>query len=170
MNAELAALFEADQNDRKQGTLSGHMAEAVAVRDRMRRERVADMITAGDLQSPEDYLQAAFIFQHGEQLEDYWKAHELAKRAVELGHPEMRKARWMAAATYDRWLTNQGKPQKYGTQYWKDQNGWRLMDYDPTSTDEERAQWGVPPLAEALRRADELNQRDAAAKRSPPVG
>lgn len=43
--------------------------------------------------------------------------------AVELGHPEDRKVRWLVAATYDRWLTARGRPQKYGTQFLKDAVG-----------------------------------------------
>jgi transposase len=66
------------------------------------------------LQAPEDYFHAAMVFQHGETLDDFWRAHELAKRGAELGHPN---CRWLTAAAYDRWLMNQGKPQKYGTQY-----------------------------------------------------
>lgn len=165
MNAELSALFAEDQNDRRQGIPDPQKAQEMAERDRLRRERVGQMIAAHEVQTAEDHLHAAFIFQHGDQLDDYWQAHELAKKAVELGHPDMRKARWMAAAAYDRWLTHQNRPQKFGTQFWKDQNGWRLMEYDPTTTDEERAEWGVPPLAEALRRVDELNERDSACRR-----
>ena len=33
---------------------------------------------------------------------------------------------------------------------------WVLWPVDPATTDAERAEWDVPPLAEALRRAEEL--------------
>ena len=52
----------------------------------------------------------------------------------------------------------QGKPQKYGTNYVYDGRGDRLWDVDPDTTDEERAEWDVPPLAEQLRKAEEANQ------------
>lgn len=57
-------------------------------------------------------------------------------------------------------MMNQGKPQKYGTQYIsRDDEPYRLWDVDPTTTDEERAAWNVPPLVEALRQAVELSRR-----------
>jgi hypothetical protein len=33
-----------------------------------------------------------------------------------------------------------------------------LYDMDATTSDEERAAWNVPPIAEAYRHADELNR------------
>ena len=45
-----------------------------------------------------------------------------------------------------------GQPQKYGTQF----QAWKLrLPIDPTTTDEERAKFGVPPLAEAEKRIKE---------------
>jgi hypothetical protein len=42
-------------------------------------------------------------------------------------------------------------------QHGADANGrWVLHEVDPTTSDEERARWDVPPLAEALRRADQM--------------
>ncbi|MBO0777659.1 MAG: hypothetical protein J2P37_02420 [Ktedonobacteraceae bacterium] len=73
------------------------------------------------MQAGEDYFHAAMIFQHGERLEDYWQAHELAKQAVAQGYRPA--ACWFVAASYDRWLMHQGKPQKYGTQYRVDADG-----------------------------------------------
>lgn len=53
-----------------------------------------------------------------------------------------------------------GLPQKYGTQYRSANGRWVLHEVDPTTSDEERARWDVPPLAEALRRADEMTCDD----------
>jgi hypothetical protein len=52
----------------------------------------------------------------------------------------------------------QGKPQKYGTNYIYDGMQDRLWDVEPETTDEERAAWDVPPLAEQLRKAEEANK------------
>jgi hypothetical protein len=92
---------------------------------------------------------------HGDTPEDARNAHILALRSSELGH---RPARWLAAAAYDRWQMYQGKPQKYGTNYVFDGRVDRLWDVDPNTTDEERAEWDVPPLAEQLRKAQEANR------------
>jgi hypothetical protein len=160
MHEELARICEQDQADRK-----GELPLNLGDRDRARRQRVTELIAEGVLQTPEDYFHAALVFQHGEKLEDYWQAHELAKKAEEQGHPT---GRWLAAAAYDRWLMNQGKPQKYGTQYTAHGDGpYRLWDVDPTTTDEERAAWNVPPLAEALRRAEVLTRTRPGRRQGP---
>jgi hypothetical protein len=159
MNTELQALYEQDQADRSVffEQLDHEQLQQVLQRDRARRHRVEELVAGEALQAPEDYFHAAMVFQHGETLDDFWRAHELARRGAELGNPN---CRWLAAAAYDRWLTNQGKPQKYGTQYTsRDDEPYRLVDVDPTTTDEERAAWNVPPLAEALQQAEELSRR-----------
>jgi len=114
---------------------------------------VRELLGAGTLTSAEDYYHAAMVFQHGKVAADYWQAHELALKSAAMGH---RPARWLAAAAYDRWLMRQDKPQKYGTQYRRLGNAWRLWKVDPATTDAERAEWDVPPLDVALRRATEM--------------
>ncbi len=148
MNEELREICAADQADRQGERLPA---------DLMSRARVAELLAASALEDGDDYFHAALVFQHGGHLEDFWQAHTLAQRAAELGSKS--PARWLAAAAYDRWLTIQGKPQKYGTQYHVRGGRYELMEVDPATTDEERAAWNVPPLAEALRRADDLTQR-----------
>jgi hypothetical protein len=124
-------------------------------RDLQRRRRVMEVAEANELQSAEDYFHAAWIMNHGDTPEDAQNAHTLARRSSELGH---RPARWLAAASYDRWQMYQGKPQKYGTNYTYDGKKDRLWDVDPSTTDEERAAWDVPPLAEQLHKAEEANR------------
>jgi hypothetical protein len=115
-------------------------------------QRVKELLEAGAVEDAEDLFCAAMIFQHGSSLEDYWQAHELAKASADAGHAP---ARWLAAAAYDRWLMQQGKPQHFGTQYLLMAGGpRRLWEVDPATTDEERAEWDVPPLREALARAN----------------
>lgn len=94
MNGELVAIYRADQDDRR-----GAIGPVTLWRDWLRRRRVRRLILAGALGAPEDYYHAAMVFQHGLRLADYWQAHQLAKRAVDLGY---NPARWLAAAAYDR--------------------------------------------------------------------
>lgn len=75
---------------------------------------------------------------------------------MELGHST---CRWLAVAAYDRWLMGQGKTQKYGTQYILKGEQWVLYEFGPMATDVQRAEWHVPPLAQALQRAEEVNQK-----------
>lgn len=156
MNHELVSLCEADKKERiNQPKVHTAEYKARRARDRKRRERVMEMVAAGELHTAEDYYHAAHIMNHGDTTEDAENAHRLALRSSELGY---RPARWLAAAAYDRWQMYQGKPQKYGTNYVFDGRGDRLWDVDPNTTDEEPAEWDVPPLTEQLRKAEEANR------------
>jgi hypothetical protein len=156
MNKELDSLYEADRQERtNQPKVNTSEYKAMRGRDLERRERVMEMVAAEALNSAEDYYHAAWIMNHGDAPQDARNAHRLALRSSELGY---RPARWLAAATYDRWQMYRGKPQKYGTNYVYDGRRDRLWDVDPETTDEERADWDVPPLAEQLRKAEEANR------------
>lgn len=156
MNNDLAFLYEGDKQERMdQPKANTAEYKSMRARDQERREGVMEILVANELQTPEDYYHAAHIMNHGDTPEDAENAHRLALRSSELGY---RAARWLAAASYDRWQMYQGKPQKYGTNYVYDGRGDRLWDVDPNTTDEERAEWDVPPLAEQLRKAQEANQ------------
>jgi hypothetical protein len=161
MNEELRLLFEDDKTDHAnvpKNTTPEY--KALRERDRQRRIRAGLIIDAGGANDPEDYFHAAKLFQHGDAPEDAWKAHTLATQAAALGY---RPARWLAAAALDRWLMYQGKPQKYGTQYVWDGYRDRLWDVEPATTDDERAVWDVPPLAEQIQKAVD------ASRNRPPV-
>ena len=158
MSSEFQDLFRADQEDRTNhpdyGTAEYWLLRA---RDAERRKRLEFIIESGGLKEPEDYYHAAWILNHGESVEEIWEAHILAKEAVELG---LRRARWLAAATYDRWLMYQGKPQKYGTQIVPDGKRQRVWDVEPATSDAERAEWDVPSLSEMERRAEEVTRNE----------
>jgi hypothetical protein len=70
------------------------------------------MIKTGLLSTGEDFQKAAFIFQHGTQPRDYIMAHVLALSASAV---EPFSGTWIAAATFDRYLSSTGKPQVFGT-------------------------------------------------------
>jgi hypothetical protein len=149
MNEELRILCEQDQADRR----GRGIAEGGIERDRLRRRRVEELIEGGALQDAKDYFHAALVYQHGEQLEDYWRAYDLARKADALGFRTN-----LAACAYDRWLMNQGKPQRFGTQSRTINGRYTMWDVDPATTDAERAEWNTPTLAELRRRVDELNR------------
>lgn len=106
-----------------------------------------ELLAQGAAKTGADYLAAALVFQHGNTLEDFAKARELAAEAARKGNPA---GLWLTAAAWDRWLMTAGKPQRFGTQYKLDEatKQMRLYPADPTVTDEERERWGFPPLAE----------------------
>lgn len=158
MSSELQHLFSADRDERADHPAYGTPEyRLLRARDAERRRRLQDIVESGGLKEPEDYYHAAWILNHGESLEEIWQAHLLAKEAVKLGS---RQARWLAAATYDRWLMYQGKPQKYGTQIVPDGKRQRVWDVDPATSDAERAEQDVPTLAEMERRAEEVTRKE----------
>jgi hypothetical protein len=68
----------------------------------------------GQVQTGEDFHDAALLFQHGVSADDYLLAHILAVEAVIKGDD---KSKFLAAATLDRYLQFINKPQVFGTQY-----------------------------------------------------
>jgi hypothetical protein len=110
-NHELTEIFDVDQADRKEG-LNTDWA-VVAPRDKARRAKVRQMLDAGELHSADDFYHAAFIFQHGDEPNDYLLAHVLAMAAQGKGQPQ---AGWIAMATLDRYLQKVGQAQVLGTQ------------------------------------------------------
>lgn len=155
-NAELQRIYEEDQADRAGGPNAKADWSAVEARDKARQERVHQILAEGGARTAADHFHAAMVFQHGDSDDEIAKAHELSLKAAELD-PEHRVARWLAAAAKDRLLMRQGKPQLYGTQFKKVDGKWVLHEVDPSVTDEERAKWGCPPLAEAQKRVEVLN-------------
>lgn len=159
MNEELQTLLRADQDERVNHPEVG-TPEYLALRERDagRRRRIQEIVAAEGLEKLDDYYNAAWILNHGETVEEIWQAHVLAKKAAELG---LRRARWLAAAAYDRWLMYQGRLQKYGTQIVPDGKRQRVWDVDPGTSDTERAEWDVPSLAEMEKRAEEVTRKEA---------
>jgi len=156
LNAELERLYEEDQAARA-GNLDSTDWKLMAQHDADRRKRVLEIMEKGGAKEAGDYVHAAMVYQHGTKPEDYDRANQWAAKAVELD-ADYPGARWLAAASKDRYLMWSGKPQLYGTQFKKDKDGpWYLWQVDPSITDEERAKWDVPPLARAKARAEALN-------------
>lgn len=110
-NAEMTAIFDADQGDRRVAKIDWSV---VGPADKKRQARTKELLDSGALQSGEDFYHAAFVFQHGSASDDYLKAHLLAMIAVARGKTA---AIWIASATLDRYLQNTGKPQVLGTQF-----------------------------------------------------
>jgi hypothetical protein len=125
----LRALYVEDQRDRgvalaDDGTsmLSKEQADKlpsydwqkeVPKRDETRREQARTLLSQPG-RSGEDYYYAAFIFQHGQKADDYLFAHILATESMALGYG---RAKWITAATLDRYLQQIGQKQVFGTQY-----------------------------------------------------
>jgi hypothetical protein len=104
----------------------------------------------------EDYFMAGIIFQHGTTITDSKKAIALAKKGAGMGND---KAKWLYTAATDRLLIRQKKKQKFGTQYQKKDNKWRLYPVDKKTTDKERTKYNVVSLKEARAKAEKWNRK-----------
>ncbi len=166
-DAEMKALFDADQADRQSGQNINWAV--VSRRDEERRARTMELMNAGRLRSGDDFWHAAFIFQHGGQSDSYLLAHTLAVIAAARGRSD---ATWIAAATLDRYLQNIGQKQIYGTQFSSPPG--RPTTQDPYHrtliSDALREALGVPAKeAQEVQRAEfERRARRRVSRRTPP--
>jgi len=156
-SVELRGMFEEDQSAR-----ASLPEEPMEMDDNDRRRRVMELLARGQVVTAGDKFHAAMILQHtnlrfcGGELassspENYYLAYQLASESLNLGHEA---ARGLVAATLDRYLLYTEGQQKYGTQRTVDPKSGKemLAPVDPGTTDEERAEYGVPPLEELRRR------------------
>lgn len=163
MNASLKRLFESDQVDHAIPQVAGTPLYAeLRERDRQRRGEVRAILDRETDFEAEDLYRAAWILNHGDAIEEVELAFRLAKKSFELGYAP---GRWLYAAAFDRWLMYSGLPQKFGTQIVPDGQRYRLWDYDCNTTDEERAEFNVPPIFELGQRA----LRDSREMTQPPM-
>ena len=89
-------------------------------------------------------------------------AHELCVVAIGKGE---KRAKWLAAASEDRFLMNIGRPQRFGTQFRADGGGpFRLYKVEDGVTDDLRKEFGVPTLEESRKREEKLNEKPAPKK------
>ena len=144
-NPELLKIFNEDQSDRKVPKEQSIDWSVVIPRDEARLAQVKELYEADALQTGTDYYRAALILQHGEEPEDYLLAHEFCIVAISRREAQ---AKWLAAASEDRFLMSIDRPQRFGTQYCSDPNDsqkrvW-LYPVDAQVTDSLRCKFNVP--------------------------
>lgn len=147
-NDELARMYAEDQSDRMPPDGAAIDWKVVAPRDHAREARTKELYRDGQFHTGADYYHAAMILQHCATPEDYLLAHELSVVAISLGNQE---AKWLAAASEDRFLMSIDRPQRFGTQYRREKPGDPITLYrcDDYITDSLRAAMDVPSLDEA---------------------
>lgn len=110
-NPALTSMYTTDQKAREGDHIDwGQLAKD----DEQRRKDLRQMLAAGQVETGTDYYHAALIFQHGQNPDDYLLAHVLSMDAVAMGSKE---AKWLSAATFDRYLLSSWQPQVFGTQF-----------------------------------------------------
>ncbi|HEY1131507.1 MAG TPA: hypothetical protein VGF12_19025 [Roseateles sp.] len=159
--AKLKLLFEEDQVDRVPAP--GKDWAAVTLRDEARQQRVKTLIANGSLSSGVDYYHAAMVMQHATDPDDYLMAHDLCVVAISKGE---HRAKWLAAASLDRFLVSIGRPQRFGTQFSSNHPSrpMKLRPVDPSVPDQLRVELNVPTLAQAKARELSMARGSAGAK------
>lgn len=156
-NEELARMYREDQADRTPKDGKEIDWEIVSQRDKAREARAKELYFGNQLKTGADYYHMAMILQHAGAPEDQLLAHELCVAAISKGEE---RAKWLAAASEDRFLMNIGRPQRFGTQYRKDGDGpFKLYTVDTAVTDELRRVMGAPTLTEAKAREERFNKK-----------
>lgn len=157
-NPLLKELAREDQASRSEG-------KKFARNDEDRVKLVLGALATGKVVTPEDKLNAALVLQHsplaycGNELtshsrDNFLLAHFLFQAALDAG---LSDARYLVAAALDRYLSFSEGKQKYGTNriinQTTGQEEW--VPIDRSTPDSERSKYGVPALAELLKRYPE---------------
>jgi hypothetical protein len=150
---EILDLVLQDQWDRCNDMFgSNHQVEpcsikpTIAEHDAARHSKAKDLLGQGKVESGREYFFVAMLFQHSSDSNELMLAHVLAVTAASKG---FFRAKWMAAATMDRYLQSINQPQIFGTQFKMVAGGWTMEPYSRTTiSDSLRVQWCVVPLPE----------------------
>jgi hypothetical protein len=151
LSAELERLAEEQVSD------LDNEGEDRALRSKQRRERVIALYARGVLRSAQDFYYAALVLLYGEDVAHFDLARTFAKRAATLGEG---RAWSVIAAAWDRALLARGRPQRFGTQFIRENGRWSLGKVDPRVSDYQRALYGVPPLWHQQQNVDQLQRRE----------
>ena len=166
LDSDLLRLYLEFQAERD--TLAGELPASGAAaptrtyveRSLARREEAAELVKKGHARQPEDAFHAAALLVESERPAEVALAAQLARQAL-AGDPDLLAARPLVATAVDRGQMLAGKPQKYGTQLVEEDGKWKVYAVDPAVTDAERAEWGLPTLADAEAQVMEINRRVA---------
>ena len=140
-NADLLQMYKEDQSDRLPDKGSTIDLKMVGKRDADRRMRVMKYYSNGSIETGSDYYHAAMILHHGARADDYLLAHEFCIIALSKGVVE---AKWLAAASEDRFLIEIGRKQRFGTQLGIP------LETDGKLSDRLRRALNVPDLEESI--------------------
>ena len=153
---EILQLVVDDQWDRGNDMFGGRQVkapsdldwQAIAQRDQERQSKIRALLKDGHVQTGKEFHYAALIFQHSSTTDELALAHVLAVTAVIQGDET---AKWLAAATFDRYRQNEKERQVFGTQFMlgPGDSKWSMDPYDEGAVpDSVRTLWCVVSLAE----------------------
>ena len=133
--------------------------EVLAAYDLRHRQQVYQYLAQSLLIEPVDLYRAALVLQNADTAtskENFMLAYYLAMEAAKKGHEE---AKFLSAASLDKYLVASGLRQKYGTQIGRDHFGrYYVSPFDTSTTDADRAVWDVPGLDSLVKLAEAKNR------------
>jgi hypothetical protein len=151
-NLKLEELFQADQKDREKVYDTQEAVDALYKADKSRRQQISVMMELGEVKTKNDLYHAAVILQHGDTPPDFLTAHRMATLAAIHGH---RTARWLLAASLDRYLMSIQQGQVYGTQFefnpTEKQYQLKLPVLEHTLLSFEKEMLGIPSVKDRLK-------------------
>lgn len=142
INLKLESLYLEDKEDRNKFERGIISEEILSKNDIKRLKKLKDLLGSSkiDLEEIWNLHYCALLLHHSDNIEDVKKAHNLAKKAVEMGS---QVTKWLYVATLDRSLVMQGKKQKFGTQF-QIVNGKKVFaPTDGTISKEKKMEFGV---------------------------
>lgn len=145
VSKELKELYESDQKDQNDELWNESSDDEFSRRQKERRDRVMAVIEAEMLADLKDWNHAAMLLQHGQSADDFLLAHILSLPPAIADEPF---ARFMCAATLDRFLQTCGRAQIFTTQSGAaDPSVYAPIEpFDDSMSESLRAVFGLPPL------------------------
>ena len=156
-NQLLRELAKEDQDSRR--------GKEIARTDDDRVRIVLSLIGQGELKTPEDKFNAALILDHTPLLSakrsSSARVRIITSSLITYFRVPSTAARYLIAASIDRYLSMTEGYQKYGTNRIINQETGKeeLVPIDRKTPDSERIKYGVLPLAELLKRYPEQPQK-----------
>jgi hypothetical protein len=151
---EILRLVIDDQWDRGNDMFGGRQVrapdtldwQAISERDEQRQSAIRALLAKGQVETGREYHFAALVFQHSSSPEALVLAHVLAVTAIIQGDSS---AKWLAAATLDRYLQNDKQPQVFGTQFLRhgDNMQWTMQPYNRAAVPDDVAEVVVRRVA-----------------------
>lgn len=156
LDATPAEIYQAMSRDMDRRGGSAAVFKLTKERQDARYAEMAERVTREELTTAEEHFYAGAVLVRSSNIEHLLLAESSGRRAVILGDL---RGRPVAAEAVDRIAMIEGKPQVFGTQYVYNYvtGNWQLYLFDDSTTDAERADVGLPPLAWFKDRVEQLN-------------
>ena len=167
ISRELKELYDSDHKDQEDPNWNETTDLEYSRRQKVRRDRVMEIIEAGMLADLQDWDNAALLLQHGESADDFLLAHILS---IPSGMEDTPFGKFMCAATLDRFLQNCSRPQIFTTQSGAaDPSVYAPAEpFDDSMSQALRAVFGLEPVR-GKPKIESKNSKGASAKELPKL-